>query len=44
MNCGNQVAKMGREKKVVAKILEGIKKKVLRPHYFYNKSQVISCY
>ena len=31
------------EKKiVVAEIWEGIKKKVLRPQYFYNKSHVIS--
>ena len=39
MNCGNQVAENGRGKKkriVVAEIWGGIKKKVLRPQYFYN--------
>ena len=49
MNCGNQVAENGREKKkkriMVAKIWGGIKKKkVLHLQYFHNKSQVISCY
>ena len=44
-NCGNAIAENGREKKiVVAEIWGGIKKKVLRSQYFYNKSQVISYY
>ena len=44
-NCGNAIGANGRgEKIVVAKIWGGIKKKMLHPQYFYNKSQVISYY
>ena len=43
-NCGNVIAKNGRKKKAVAEICEGIKKKILHPQYFYNKSHVISYY
>ena len=35
--CGNAIAKNGRGKKIiVAEIWGGIKKKMLRPQYFYN--------
>ena len=47
MNCSNQVAENGREKKKelwLPKSREEFKKKMLRPQYFYNKSKVISCY
>ena len=47
MNCSNQVAENGREKKKelwLSKSGEEFKKKMLRPQYFYNKSKVISCY
>ena len=36
-NCGNAIVEKWEEKKiVVAEIWGGIKKKVLRPQYFYN--------
>ena len=35
-NCGNDIAEMGGKKKMVAEIWEGIRKKMLRPQYFYN--------
>ena len=47
MNCSNQVAENGREKKKncgCRKSGEEFKKKMLRPQNFYNKSKVISCY
>ena len=48
-NCGNAIAEIGKEKKiVVAKIWGGIKKKsamfTIFLQHFHNKSQVISYY
>ena len=38
-NCGNAIAENGRKKKIMAaEIWGGIKKKMLRPQYFHNKS------
>ena len=36
--CGNAIAENGRKKKWLSKSGEELKKKVLRPQYFYNKS------
>ena len=37
--CGNSIAENGRKKKIMAaEIWGGIKKKMLRPQYFHNKS------
>ena len=42
-NCGNAIAENGRKKKQwLPKSGKELKKKVLRPQYFYNKSHVIS--